>query len=118
MELLTAHTEASAPWGAHVTATPEKSAKSLLIDTSGPSYPTFRAAYAEAFGTEVVDMGEGGAIPIVASFSEAMLDAEILLVSPSDPHSLDHGPNESVHLEDLRKSCQTQVLALFDMAQH
>jgi acetylornithine deacetylase/succinyl-diaminopimelate desuccinylase-like protein len=116
MDLLTSHIEASAPWGAHVSATPKESGESFLIDTSGPSYPTFRAAFTEAFGTEVVDMGVGGSIPFVASFSEAMPDADILLVGASDPQSRAHGPNESVHLEDLRKSCLAQVLALYDLA--
>jgi acetylornithine deacetylase/succinyl-diaminopimelate desuccinylase-like protein len=116
MEALISHIEASAPWGAHVSATPKESGESFIIDTSGPAYSVFRNAFSEAFGVDAVDMGVGGSIPFVASFSEAMPNADILLVGASDPQSRAHGPNESVHLEDLRKSCLGQVLALYDLS--
>ncbi|NND84105.1 MAG: dipeptidase, partial [Acidimicrobiia bacterium] len=75
-------------------------------------YDAWRAAFLEAFATETVETGVGGSIPFVAAFNAAMPDAEILLTGVCDPTSAMHGPNESVDLEDLRKSALAEALAL------
>ena len=87
------------------------------LDTSGSAYDAFRAAFAEAWGSAPIEMGVGGSIPFVAAFSEAYPEAAILLTGVGDPGSAIHGPNESVDVEDLRKACQAEAIALTLLAQ-
>jgi acetylornithine deacetylase/succinyl-diaminopimelate desuccinylase-like protein len=77
-----------------------------------PRVAAFREAFAEAWGREAVDIGVGGSIPFVAAFSEAYPKAAILLTGAADPTSRAHGPDESLHLDDWRRSIQAQAIAL------
>lgn len=112
MDALVEHLERHAPWGARVTVERGAAGEAFALETSGPAYDAWRAAFAEAFGTESVEIGVGGSIPFVAAFDEAMPNAEILLTGVCDPTSAMHGPNESVDLEDLRRSALAEALAL------
>lgn len=64
------------------------------------------------WGRPVLEMGAGGSIPFVADFSTRYPDAAILLTGAGDPTSSIHAPNESQHLDDLRKSVLAQAMAL------
>lgn len=112
MAALVRHLESNVEWGAQVKVIPGSSGEAFELDTSGPAYDAFRAAFAEAWGTDPTEMGVGGSIPFVAAFSEAYPDAAILLTGVGDPTSAIHGPNESVDLEDLRMACQAEAIAL------
>lgn len=112
MAALVNHLETNVPWGAEVTVTPGSSGAAFELDTTGPAYDAFRSAFEEAWGTETVEMGVGGSIPFVAAFSEAYPEAAILLTGVGDPTSAIHGPNESLELEDFRKACQAEAIAL------
>ena len=48
----------------------------------------------------------------IAAWAEAYPEAAILLTGAADPTSRAHGPNESLHLEDWRKSMVAQAIAL------
>ncbi len=117
MESLVKHLESNVEWGAQVEVTRGSSGDAFELDTSGPAYDAFRAAFAEAWGSAPIEMGVGGSIPFVAAFSEAYPEAAILLTGVGDPGSAIHGPNESVDLEDLRKACQAEAIALTLLAQ-
>ncbi len=112
MDALVDHLESNAPWGATVTVKPGAWGDAYALDTTGPSYDAYRAAFAEAWETEPVEMGVGGSIPFVAAFSERYPDASILLTGVADPTSAAHGPNESLELEDLRRGCVAEAIAL------
>jgi len=112
MAALVNHLESNVDWGARVRVTPGSSGEAFELDTTGPVYDAFRTAFEEAWGAETVDMGVGGSIPFVAAFSEAYPQAAILLTGVGDPTSAIHGPNESVDLEDFRKACQAEAIAL------
>ena len=117
MAALVNHLESHVEWGAQVEVTRGSSGEAFELDTSGSAYDAFRTAFAEAWGSSPVEMGVGGSIPFVAAFSEAYPDAAILLTGVGDPGSAIHGPNESVELEDLRKACQAEAIALTLLAQ-
>ena len=107
------HLEAHAPWGAQVTVTRGPgSAAPVTLDTSGPAFEAFRTGMREAWGREPVTIGVGGSIPFVGAFAEAFPRAEILLTATGDPTSRIHGPNESQDLNDLRKACLAEAIAL------
>ena len=112
MAALVDHLKANVAWGAQVTVTPGASGDAYELDTTGSAYDAFRTAFEEAWGRETVEMGVGGSIPFVAAFSAAYPEAAILLTGVGDPTSAIHGPNESLDLEDFRKACQAEAIAL------
>jgi acetylornithine deacetylase/succinyl-diaminopimelate desuccinylase-like protein len=57
-------------------------------------------------------MGVGGSIPFVAAFSDAYPNAAIVLTGAADPTSRAHGPNESLDLDDWKKSIIAEAIAL------
>lgn len=71
-----------------------------------------RQAFADAWGTEPVDIGIGGSIPFIADLLEVYPDAAILVTGVEDPDSRAHGANESVHLGELEKVVLAEALLL------
>jgi acetylornithine deacetylase/succinyl-diaminopimelate desuccinylase-like protein len=116
MEALVRHLESNTPWGAQVTVTPGASAYPFAVKAEGGVFEAARAAFEEAWGRSPVDMGMGGTIPFVASFSEAYPDASILLTGVADPDSRAHGANESVDLGELQRGCLAEALLLRNLA--
>jgi len=117
MDALVAHLESNVPWGAQVTVTRGSSGHPFALDTTGPAYDAFRTGFQHAHGRAPVDIGVGGSIPFVKAFSDAYPNADILLTGAADPMSSIHGPNESLHLGELRDSTLAQVVALREMSQ-
>jgi acetylornithine deacetylase/succinyl-diaminopimelate desuccinylase-like protein len=110
---LTEHLESHAPWGARVTVTPGRGiAQPFELDTSGAAYDAWRAGYLEAWGRESVEIGIGGSIPLVPDLQERYPDVTILLTGVGEPTSRIHGPDESQDLEELRRGCLAEVIAL------
>ena len=109
---LVEHLVSSAPWGAELTVTPEAWGQPYALDAAGPAYDAMRRAFADAFGTDAVDMGAGGSIPFVAAFAERFPDAALLLTGAADPTSNAHSENESVDIGDLERSCLAEALFL------
>ena len=112
LEALRRHLEEHAPWGAHVTVTPGDVGQPYAIDATGPVYAAARAAFREAWGTEVVDMGMGGSIPFIAEFAAAFPRAKILVTGVEDPGTQAHSVNESLHLGVLQRAAVTEALLL------
>jgi acetylornithine deacetylase/succinyl-diaminopimelate desuccinylase-like protein len=106
------HLESSVPWGADVTVTPEGIGSPYAFEAKGGAFDAMRRAMTEAFGRDPVDMGAGGSIPFLASFAETFPDAALLLTGAMDPKTNAHSEDESVDLEDLRKSCLAEALFL------
>jgi acetylornithine deacetylase/succinyl-diaminopimelate desuccinylase-like protein len=112
VEALRHHLEQNVPWGAQLTISDEGYGDAFKLETEGIAYDAFRQAMAEAWGVEAVEAGVGGSIPFVASFSERMAGAPILLIGAGDPTSSIHGPNESQDLDDLEKAVLAEAIAL------
>lgn len=106
------HLEKNVPWGAQLTISDEGYGDAFKLETEGTAYDAFRQAMQEAWGVEVVEPGVGGSIPFVASFSERIKGAPILLIGAADPTSSIHGPNESQDLGDLEKAVLAEAIAL------
>lgn len=109
---LVAHLESAAPWGAQITVTPGAIASPIEIDTTSRASSTFADALSAGYGEEVVEIGVGGTIPIVAALRAAHPEATIVLNGVADRTSSMHGPNESVSLADLRSGILSEAIAL------
>lgn len=109
---LRAHLEGHAPFGARVTVTDGELGKAFRAPTDSAAMRTARQAFADAWGTDPVDIGVGGSIPFIADLLEVYPDAAILVTGVEDPDSRAHGPNESVHLAELEKVVLAEALLL------
>ena len=89
MQAVKAHLEAAAPWNVRVKVTPGTTGDGFLAKTDGPAYAAAAKAMAEAYGKDVVHYGEGGSIPLVAAFLEAIPGAEMILWGAEEPHVQD-----------------------------
>jgi acetylornithine deacetylase/succinyl-diaminopimelate desuccinylase-like protein len=116
MDALVRHLESNAPWGVKVTVDRGASAWPFEVGADGPVFDAARSAFREAWGTEAVDIGAGGTIPFVKSFADAFPDASILLTGVEDPDGRAHGANESLLLDDFRKTCLAEALLLRNLA--
>jgi len=104
------HLEAAAPWHVRVTVTPGTVGEGFLAKTDGPAYAVAATAMAAAYGKDVVHYGEGGSIPLVAAFLEALPDAEIILWGPEEPRCAIHAPDESIDLGELERCVLAEAL--------
>jgi acetylornithine deacetylase/succinyl-diaminopimelate desuccinylase-like protein len=112
MDALVRHLEAGAPWGGQVTVTPGAAAWPFATATDGPAFEAARRAFKEGWGSEAVEIGAGGTIPLVKALADAYPSADVLLVGVEDPDGRAHGANESLLLEDFRKGCLSEALLL------
>ena len=111
-DVLAAYLRANVPWGAHVEITLDDEGRGFAAHAEGPVYTQARAAFADAWGVQPVDIGAGGSIPFVAAFAERFPDAAILVTGVEDPDSRAHGANESVDLGEFEKVCQAEAILL------
>jgi acetylornithine deacetylase/succinyl-diaminopimelate desuccinylase-like protein len=111
------HIESSVPWGADVTITPEAIGSPYALTSEGRAFAAMRRAMGEAFGRDPVEMGAGGSIPFLAAFAGTFPDAALLLTGAMDPRGNAHSEDESVDLEDLRKTSLAEALFLGYLAE-
>jgi acetylornithine deacetylase/succinyl-diaminopimelate desuccinylase-like protein len=116
LRLLTEHLQRHVSWGAQVTVQAGETGQPSRLVVAGPHADAARAAFRQAWGVDVVEMGQGGSIPMVAEFQQAFPAATILVTAVCDPDSRMHGVDESVHLGDLRKACLAEALFLAALA--
>ena len=90
----------------------EDQGSGFAADADGPVYDQARAAFADAWGVEPVDIGVGGSIPFIADFAEQFPDAAILVTGVEDPDTRAHGANESLHLGEFEKVCVAEAVFL------
>jgi acetylornithine deacetylase/succinyl-diaminopimelate desuccinylase-like protein len=110
------HLEGHVPWAARLAVTTGKGVQPFRADNSGPAYAAARAAYADAWGVEPVEIGIGGSIDFVPAFAHAFPEAEILVTGVEDPDTRAHGANESLHLAEFERACVAEVLLLRRLA--
>jgi acetylornithine deacetylase/succinyl-diaminopimelate desuccinylase-like protein len=113
---LRAHLEGHAPFGARVTVRDGELGKPFQAPADSSAMQAARRAFADAWGTEPVDIGIGGSIPFIADLLEVYPDAAILVTGVEDPDSRAHGANESVHLAELEKVVLAEALLLTGLA--
>src|SRR6266540_4075868 len=117
MRALARHLREHAPWGVRVDVAEKDAGQPYAVDARGPAFDAARAAFREAYGRDVVDMGVGGSIPFVAEFARTFPGAPILVTSAgADPDCRAHGPDESLHLGDFERACLAETLLLARLA--
>lgn len=80
---------------------------------TNPTDPvTVKRALAEAWGTDVVEMGGGGGIPVVSAFAAAFPRAQIAITAICDPDSRAHGVDENVDLVELQRAATAEATIL------
>ena len=70
----------------------------------------------EYFGDEVMYMGEGGTIPLLAMLNKQFPKAQFLVTGVLGPGSNAHGPNEFLHLQTVKRVTATVASVLVDQA--
>jgi acetylornithine deacetylase/succinyl-diaminopimelate desuccinylase-like protein len=114
-EKLVDHLEASAPWGVQVTIDTDggfEAGHGYVVDTSSPALVAAREALKEAWGTDTIEAGSGGSIPLVPILAETFPGIQVLMWGASDELSYYHSTNESVDLSELEKLCLAEALFL------
>jgi cysteinylglycine-S-conjugate dipeptidase len=109
---LRAHLDAVAPWGVTVTVETEATGSPFRADTSGPAYDAMRSAMREAYGRDMVLLGQGGSIPLCNVFADTYPDAELILMGVEEPLCLIHAPNESVDPREIERLATAEALFL------
>ncbi len=107
-----AHLERHAPFGAKLTFEDVDTGEAFLVDTSGWAVEEVRAAMADGWGREPVEVGVGGSIPFIAELVEEFPEAQILVTGVEDPDSRAHSPNESLHLGVFKRALLSEALFL------
>jgi cysteinylglycine-S-conjugate dipeptidase len=111
-DTLMAHLRAAAPWGVRVNIEADEAGMGYLVDTSTPAYEAAKAALAEAFDHEVVEMGSGGSVPIVPMLAETFPGMAVIIVGAGDERSNYHSLDESVDLADLERLVLAEALLI------
>lgn len=106
------HLERHAPFGARLTFEEVDSGQPFLVDTSGWAVAETRAAMADAWGREPLEIGIGGSIPFIAELVDEFPEAQILVTGVEDPDSRAHSPNESLHLGVFKRALLAEALFL------
>ncbi|WP_295780562.1 dipeptidase [uncultured Microbacterium sp.] len=106
------HLRAHAPFGARLEFSDVDCGDSFLVDTGGWAVEEARAAFADGYGVDAVDVGIGGSIPFISDLVREFPAAQILVTGVEDPHARAHSPNESLHLDTFRNALVSEALLL------
>lgn len=117
LDALVHHLETHADFGAHVTVAPGEVGAPGIVKAGGHSAEVVNRAFKLAWGAEPVEMGTGGAIPLVTDLQNTFPEATVLVTAVTDPDSRMHGIDESLHLGDFRRAILTEALLLAGLAE-
>ncbi|MGO4230083.1 M20/M25/M40 family metallo-hydrolase [Arthrobacter sp. YAF34] len=112
MEAVRRHVMANVPFGAEVRFFPGSMSAPFSAASDGEASRIALWAMGQAWGVAPVRMGVGGSIPVVEHLAGRFPDSQILITGAEDPDSRAHGPDESVHLGDLRNAILAEALML------
>jgi acetylornithine deacetylase/succinyl-diaminopimelate desuccinylase-like protein len=104
-----AHLRDLRPFGIELEVSAGPTGNGFAADTSGPGYDAARAAWAAAWGEEVLLAGSGGSIPIVSALAGALPDAEALLVGATDGLANIHAPDERLLLSEFERATAAEA---------
>jgi acetylornithine deacetylase/succinyl-diaminopimelate desuccinylase-like protein len=112
-KLLQAHVERVAPPGVRVRVTHLHGGRPWRADLQGPLFDAATRALEAAFHRAPVIVGEGGSIPVVDDFAQA-LGAPILLMGFGLPGENAHAPDEWMSVENFELGMRA-VATLWDL---
>ena len=98
------HPREQRPFGIELDVRPGPTGNGFAAATGGAAYDAARAAWAAAWGRDVLLAGSGGSIPIVSALAQALPDAEALLVGTTDGFANIHGPDERLLLSEFENA--------------
>lgn len=110
-DALKAHLKKKVPWGLEVQFGGD-AVGAWSIDPailSGPAFQAASVAMEKGYGKKPLLIGSGGSIPFVQPFADALGGVPALLIGVEDPYTNAHGENESLLIEDFKKSCLSQI---------
>ena len=113
---ISAHLEASVPWGAQLTTTARETAAGAVLAGDGPCAALAAQAMQDAYGKAPVKVGSGGAIPLCVTLAQAYPSAEIVLWGACDDGARIHAADESVDLDELERATLAQTLLLASLS--
>jgi acetylornithine deacetylase/succinyl-diaminopimelate desuccinylase-like protein len=101
------------PWGVRATVSVEdEPGKGYVVNTGSATFEAAREALTSAFGTDVVELGSGGSIPLVAMLDETFPGIQVLIWGAADHLSNYHSRDESVDLGEVVRTAQAEALFL------
>ena len=112
LDALMAHLRANVPWGVEVSINSGSYGEPFVTKTGGRAYKAMKDSLSKAWGHKAVDIGAGGTIPFLFDLAELFPSAEIMVTGVEDPRSRAHGPDESVDLGELERTCVAEALFL------
>lgn len=110
-DALVAQLKEDAPWDVKVDMQTEAVGAPFEASVDGPGFRAMGAAMAEAYGTPMTTLGQGGSIPLCNVLADTYPEAEIILMGVEEPLALIHAPNESVDPSEIERLALS--LALF-----
>ncbi len=114
--ILADHLTGAAPWGVRVSVRLGSPGAGYLVDPRAPASRVAKRALGEAFGTEVLEVGSGGSIPLVPMLVDTFPGLQVLIWGQGDHLSNSHSVDESVDLLDLERMALSEALFLRDVA--
>ena len=109
---LTGHLQDVAPWGVRVGVDITAAGRPFRALSTGPAHRRMAAALEAAYGIPVVELGQGGSIPLCSVLEDTYPDAEIILVGVEEPLTLIHAANESVAPTEIADMALAEALFL------
>lgn len=112
LEALKSHILSYNPTGAEIVFGAVELGRPFSLGESGWAKDLASKALKSAYGFDSVDIGIGGSIPFIADLEAVFPGVQVLVTGVEDPDSRAHSPNESLHIETLRKAIIAQALIL------
>jgi acetylornithine deacetylase/succinyl-diaminopimelate desuccinylase-like protein len=106
--------ESNPPQGARVRFEADQAASGWNAPDIAPwLHRSLQQASQQAYGRDVMYMGEGGTIPFMAMLGDAYPESQFMITGVLGPKSNAHGPNEFLHIPFARRltTCVSQVIA-------
>jgi acetylornithine deacetylase/succinyl-diaminopimelate desuccinylase-like protein len=113
--LLADYLQTIAPSTVQVEVKPHHVGYPFLSSPDGPALQAASAAYEQVFGRKPLFTLEGGSIPIVVVFQQA-LDMPIVLMGFGLPDDNLHAPNEKLDLANFYRGISTSIAFLGELA--
>lgn len=115
LEVLKAHLKAHVPYGAQISFSKEDTLKPWVCVPEGEVFNAAERALKAGYDVTPVLVGCGGSIGFVEPFAKAFGGAPAILVGVEDPYTSAHGENESLGLDDWKKSIKSIVHLFFEL---
>ena len=111
-DALIEHLTSVAPWHVQVEFEREADGEPFVGALEGPGYEAMKTAMRDAYGRDLVLLGQGGSIPLCNVFADTFPEAEIMLIGVEEPLCLIHAPNESVDPAEIADMALVEALFL------